>query len=63
MKVQLCRFVREKGGTWEMGIAFVEGYAADVQFIVDKDGKRLKNVWNYTHCQGPLSYIDSEGIR
>lgn len=43
-QISVCTFKREptkaKADGWERGVAFIR--AGDVDFIVDKDGKKLK---------------------
>lgn len=60
MKIQACEF-QLKNEPWERGIAFLTGEFGvyDIKFIIDKDGKRLPEVWNYRLMEGIGKHIDT----
>lgn len=69
MKVQACKFRRERGTAilkkdvkWEDGIAFVsEGFSGgSVDFIVDANGRKLASVYDWRLMAGPMCYLDTE---
>lgn len=60
MKVQACIFKRVQKSVWEDGIAYLKDFGIhDVHFILDRDGKRLKNVWTFNLQEGTAKRIDT----
>jgi hypothetical protein len=49
MKLQVCTFVRNKGGAVETGVAKVKIFNyCDVDFIIDESGNKIEEPWMYT---------------
>ena len=62
MKAQVVRFLRQKEGQWEVGIALVAEFGLyDFQTIIDKHGKKVPfPVHNYRLVDGPMCHIDTQ---
>lgn len=62
MKFQACKFKKDKNSPNEQGIAkLTMGFGApDVEFIIDMDGNKLKDFWDYFLEVGPGAFIDTD---
>jgi hypothetical protein len=61
MMYQACKFKRKKDGPVEAGIAYVECFDGDAEYIIDGAGKKLKSApYDYRLQTGPLAYLDTE---
>ncbi len=61
MKIQVCLLQKTEKSEKEFAIAFLSiGFDFyDVEFIIDKNGIKQKNVWNYELINRPMLHIDT----
>lgn len=62
-RVQACRFKRTKNSDYEYGFAKVKYYGIhDIEWIVDTNGKVLKEIWDYHLYQDSLGHMGQVGM-
>lgn len=62
MKLQVCDYKVHYGDTWKRGAAIMnhEFSLSDVKVIINEQGDKLPNCWDYQLLDGPMCYLDTE---
>lgn len=59
MKVQKIEYQCKEDDVVKIGIACVQEWGtSDVEWIIDFDGNRVKELWSYKLVDGPLCYLE-----